>query len=64
MREEGVVALLLLNGHLKTCSGLSRYRDVNLVPTSSLADDLVSVPSSWVIADFIFLERLEFLDSH
>ena len=43
-RQEGVVAILLLNGLLKTCSGLEPLQDANPVPTSLLADDLATAP--------------------
>ena len=43
------MAIHLPIGPLKTCSGLepgwSRYRDVNPVPTSSLADDITTALS-------------------
>ena len=54
-REEGVMAVHLLIGHLKTRSGLDwiRYRDANPVPTSSLADDTATAPSGPVIGRLI-----------
>ena len=45
-REEGVVAYAL--GLKKTALGMSRYRDVNPVPTSPLANDLATVSSGLV----------------
>ena len=41
-RDEGVVAIHLPIGSLKTCSGLERYRDVNPVPTSPLTNDIAT----------------------
>ena len=49
-REEGVVALHLLIGSLKTALGWSPYQDVNPVPTSPLADVITTAPSGPVNA--------------
>ena len=55
-REEGVVAITLPIGSLKT-SGWSRIRDANPVPTSPLADDPVhSVPPSDEYVHLIVLQ--------
>ena len=47
-KEEGVVALYLTIGPLKTALGWSRYRDAYPVPTSPLADDIATAPSGLV----------------
>ena len=52
-REECVVVFHLPIGPLKTCSGLSRYRDVNPVPTNLLADDIATAPSGPVEQRFL-----------
>ena len=43
-RGEGVEALRLPTDALKTRSGLKRYRDANIVPTSSLTGDVATAP--------------------
>ena len=48
-REEGVVAIHLPIGPLKTRCGWSQYRDANTVPTNPLADDIATAPSAPVI---------------
>ena len=49
-REEGVVAFHLPIGPLKPAVGWSRYRDVNPIPISSLADDLATISSLVLLA--------------
>ena len=44
-KEDGVVALHIPIGPLKTCSGGSWYQDANPVPTSTLANDIATAPS-------------------
>ena len=48
-KEEGLLALHLPIGHLKTRFGLDRCRGANTVPISPLADDIGTAPLGPVI---------------